>query len=204
MITLTIPKTAIPPTVVTTPIPPATLLHFLAEMVMRFAETMGLTPESRRLERLFADTIQTHDAMLRRICFGYAANPQDLEDLYQDVLVNIWRGLPSFRSDSSMRTWIYRIALNTCVSILRTRSKSPLQASLEDVILIPDDSQEKHEAVKDLYECIATLNSIDKAIMMMWLDEYSYDEIADTIGLKRNNVATRLHRAKEKLKEKYL
>ncbi len=180
--------------------PHTSLLDYFGALVMQFAEAVGVVPESKRLERLFADTVQTHDAMLRRICLGYAANPQDLEDLYQDVLVNIWRGLPSFRSESSIRTWLYRIALNTCVSTLRTRTSRPPQSSLEDVILIPDDSQEKREAVKDLYECIATLNPIDKAIMMMWLDEYSYDEIADTVGLKRNNVAIRLHRAKEKLK----
>ena len=191
MITLTTTKTS------------SSILGVLAEMVMRFAESLGVDTESRRLEHIFTETIRTHDAMIRRICLGYASNPQDLEDLYQDVLVNIWRGLRSFRSESSIRTWVYRIALNTCVSTLRARSNRPSQSSLEDVILVADDSLEKRESVKDLYECIATLNPIDKAIMMMWLDEYSYDEIADTIGLKRNNVATRLHRAKEKLKEKY-
>ncbi len=169
-------------------------------MLMQFADAIGVIPESKRYEHLFVETVRTHDSMLRRICLGYAANSQDLEDLYQDVLVNIWRGLPSFRSESSMRTWIYRIALNTCVSTLRTRSRSPQQASLEEVILVPDDSQEKRNEIKDLYECIATLNAIDKAILMMWLDEYSYDEIAETMGITRNNVATRLHRAKEKLK----
>ncbi len=172
----------------------------LADMLMRFAATLGMEPESKRLERLFADTVKTHAAMLRRICLGYASNPQDLEDLYQDVLVNIWRGLPSFRSESSVKTWLYRIALNTCVSTLRTRSSRPAQSSLDDVILVPDDSHAALDAIKDLYECISTLNHIDKAIMMMWLDEYSYEEIAETVGLKRNNVAIRLHRAKEKLK----
>lgn len=187
----------------TTMKPSSSILGVLADMVIHFAESLGVTSESRRLEHIFAETIQTHDAMIRRICFGYSANPQDLEDLYQDVLVNIWRGLRSFRSESSIRTWVYRIALNTCVSTLRARSNRPSQSSLEDVILIADESLEKREAIKDLYECIATLNPIDKAIMMMWLDEYSYDEIADTIGIKRNNVATRLHRAKEKLKVKF-
>ena len=191
MITLTTTKTSF------------SILGVLAEMVMRFAESLGVTSESRRLEHIFTETIRTHDAMIKRICLGYAANPQDMEDLYQDVLVNIWRGLRSFRSESSIRTWVYRIALNTCVSTLRARSNRPSQSSLEEVILVADDSLEKREAIKDLYECIATLNPIDKAIMMMWLDEYSYDEIADTIGLKRNNVATRLHRAKEKLKDKF-
>ena len=191
MITLTTTKTS------------SSIFDVLADMVMRFAASLGVNTESRRLEHIFTETIQSHDAMIRRICLGYAANPQDLEDLYQDVLVNIWRGLRSFRSESSIRTWVYRIALNTCVSTLRARSNRPSQASLEDVILVADDSLEKRESIKDLYECIATLNPIDKAIMMMWLDEYSYDEIAETIGITRNNVATRLHRAKEKLKEKF-
>ena len=171
-------------------------------ILLRFAATLGMAPETERLYRLFDATVADHDTMIRRICLGYAHTSQDLEDLYQDVLVNIWRGLPAFRADSSMRTWIYRIALNTCVSTLRIRSRQPNQASLDEVILVPDHSQEKKETVKELYECIATLGPIDKAIVMMWLDEYSYEEIADTIGLKRNNVATRLHRAKEKLKDK--
>ncbi|MDE6695987.1 MAG: RNA polymerase sigma factor [Muribaculaceae bacterium] len=195
MITLTTPKTTVTLKII---------IGFFAELVMRFAEALNIAPESRRLERLFTDTVHIHDAMIRRICLGYAGNPQDLEDLYQDVLVNIWRGLPSFRTESSIRTWVYRIALNTCVSTLRTRSKRPSQSSLDDVILVPDDSQEKRDAVKDLYECIATLNPVDKAILMMWLDEYSYEEIAETIGIKRNNVAIRLHRAKEKLRQKYI
>ncbi|MDE5841182.1 MAG: sigma-70 family RNA polymerase sigma factor, partial [Muribaculaceae bacterium] len=152
----------------------STSIHdFLAGLVMRFAECVGIAPVSGRLETIFSDTVRVHDAMIRRVCLGYAANPQDLEDLYQDVLVNIWRGLPSFREESSVRTWVYRIALNTCVSTLRTRGRFPSQSSLDEVLLVPDDSQEKLDSVKDLYECISSLNPIDKAIMMMWLDEYS-------------------------------
>ena len=181
--------------------PAPTAWTAMKNLLLRFAATLGMAPETERLYRMFDAAVADHDTMIRRICLGYAHTSQDLEDLYQDVLVNIWRGLPAFRADSSMRTWIYRIALNTCVSTLRIRSRQPHQASLDEVILVPDHSQEKKETVKELYECIATLSPIDKAIVMMWLDEYSYEEIADTVGLKRNNVATRLHRAKEKLKE---
>ena len=188
--TLSIPHTYLP------------LLSRLKEYIQMFAISVGLGQERNLLEARFAECIRVHDSMIRRICLGYAHTSQDLEDLYQDVLVNIWRGLPSFRSDSSMRTWVYRIALNTCVSTLRIRSRQPSQTSLDEVILVPDYSQEKKETVKELYECISTLGPIDRAIVMMWLDEYSYEEIAATIGIKRNNVATRLHRAKEKLKEK--
>ena len=175
-------------------------LTTMKTIILRFADALGIAPRTTRLHRLFDRTVDDYDAMIRRICLGYAHTKQDLEDLYQDVLVNIWRGLPSFRADSSVRTWVYRIALNTCVSTLRVRSKQPPQTSLDEVILVPDRSQEKKETIKDLYECIATLGPIDKAIVMMWLDGYSYEEISETIGLKRNNVATRLHRAREKLK----
>lgn len=188
--TISIPHTYVP------------LFCRLKEYINMFAVSVGLSPDRHSLEVRFADCVNVHDAMIRRICLGYANTSQDLEDLYQDVLINIWRGLPAFRADSSMRTWVYRIALNTCVSTLRIRSRQPLQTSLDEVLLVPDQSNEKKEAVKYLYECIATLGPIDKAIVMMWLDEYSYEEIADTIGLKRNNVATRLHRAKERLKDK--
>ena len=188
--TISIPHTYVP------------LFSRLKAYIHMFAVSLGVGSDRKSLEMRFAECIRIHDSMIRRICLGYAHTSQDIDDLYQDVLVNIWRGLPAFRADSSMRTWVYRIALNTCVSTLRIRSKQPLQTSLDEVILVPDHSQEKKEAIKELYECISTLGPIDRAIVMMWLDEYSYEEIADTIGIKRNNVATRLHRAKEKLKTK--
>lgn len=176
----------------------------LKEFVMMMAETVGIHSGTQRLERLFSEYIRIHDAMIRRICLGYARTDQDLEDLYQDVLVNIWRGLPNFREDSSVRTWIYRITLNTCVSSIRLRSRSVKGAPLDNVIEIADDSQQDYETIKELYECIATLNALDKAILMLWLDEYSYEEIAEVAGLSRNSVATRLHRTKDKLRRKYL
>lgn len=175
----------------------------LPTLILRFAAALGLSSETDRLHRLFDRTVADHDQMIRRICLGYAQSQQDLEDLYQDVLLNIWNGLPSFREDSSTRTWVYRVALNSCVSALRIRSRVPSLASLDDVIVVPDDSQEKRDAVKELYECIATLGPVDKAIVMMWLDGYSYDEIADVVGLRRNAVATRLHRAKSRLRTYY-
>lgn len=171
---------------------------------MCMAEAVGIATDSRTPERLFSEYVRAHDAMIRRICLGYARTDQDLEDLYQDVLVNIWRGLPNFRSDSSVKTWIYRITLNTCVSTIRLRSRTVKGAPLDNVIEMADDSQESRVAIKELYECISTLHPLDKAVVMLWLDEYSYDEIAEISGLNRNNVATRLHRAKDKLRRKFL
>lgn len=184
--------------------PTPSLFSRIREYVMCMAEAVGIATDSRTPERLFSEYVRAHDAMIRRICLGYARTDQDLEDLYQDVLVNIWRGLPNFRSDSSVKTWIYRITLNTCVSTIRLRSRTVKGAPLDNVIEMADDSQESRVAIKELYECISTLHPLDKAVVMLWLDEYSYDEIAEISGLNRNNVATRIHRAKDKLRRKFL
>lgn len=172
-------------------------------LVWRCAAAVGLTDENKSFRYSFTQAVSQYDAMIKRICFGYAKTAEDLEDLYQDVLVNLWQSIPRFRGDASMKTWIYRIALNTCVSNLRTRSKTVKGAPVSDIVDVVDESELERTDIKELHECIATLGTLDKAIMMLWLDEYSYEEIASMVGLKRNNVATRLHRAKEKLKTIY-
>lgn len=172
-------------------------------LVRRFAAAMCLPNDGKSLRYSFTQTVKIHDSMIRRICFGYAQTTEDLEDLYQDVLVNLWQSLPRFRGESSMKTWIYRIALNTCVSNLRSRTNTFKGIPVTDIVDIEDETEQQRTQIIELHECISTLSSIDKAIMMLWLDEYSYEEIALMVGMKRNNVATRLHRAKEKLKNIY-
>lgn len=174
------------------------VLRMAADCVVR----VGVEKEERR-RCVFMKGVREYDGMIRRICLGYSRSAEDLEDLYQDVLVNIWQGLAGYRANASMKTWIYRVALNTCVSSLRRRSSRPNAASLEDVVNVSDDSGEKMQEVRELHECISMLGNIDKAVVMLWLDEYSYEEIAGLTGLTRGNVATRLHRAKEKLKNIY-
>lgn len=178
------------------------LLRDIAGRVWHFAaEAFSQREDSHWAEQTFGEIIRTHDPMIRRICFGYARTAEELEDLHQDALVCIWQGLPKFRGASALKTWVYRVTLNSCVSVVRSRKKEINSDSLEQMIDVADDSQESRQRIRELHECIGTLNPIDKAIVMLWLDEYSYDEIAEMTGLKRNNVATRLHRAKAKLKD---
>lgn len=180
----------------------ADLLRDIVGRVWRFAaEVFSQKEDSRWAEHTFTEIIRIHDPMIKRICFGYARSTEELEDLHQDALVCIWQGLPKFRGDSALKTWVYRVTLNSCVSVVRTRKKEFNSDSLERIVDVADDSEESHRRICELHECIGTLNPIDKAIVMLWLDEYSYDEIAELVGLKRNNVATRLHRAKEKIKK---
>lgn len=154
---------------------------------------------SRSIERDFQEIISTYDDMIVKICFGYAGTKAELDDLHQDALINIWQSLVRFRGDSSVKTWVYRVTLNTCVSTVRRRRESPESDRLELYNVI-DDSEERRRMLAEMHECIALLSPVDKAIVLAWLDEFSYDEIAEMVGMPRNTVATRLRRAKEKLK----
>lgn len=169
----------------------------------------GMNQETATRERsyeTFRKIDNDYGDMISRICYGYCRSAEELEDLRQDVYVNLWQGIEKFNGDSSLKTWVYRVALNTCVSSLRSRSRRCVTVpidSLSDGAGGFDDSDERHELITMLYKCIDGLSPLDKAIVMMWLDGMSYDEIADTAGMTRNTVATRLRRAKEKIKNAF-
>ena len=152
-------------------------------------------------EKEFALLIQEHSRIINKVCYFYATDKMPFEDLRQGIYVNIWLGLNQFRGDSKMSTWVYRVAVNS--ALMSIRSSKPrietvsLDFGLLDVSTEIDDAQ--RENLQTLQSLINRLEDIEKAIIILWLDEYSYDEIADTLGLKRNTVATKIHRIKEKL-----
>lgn len=149
--------------------------------------------------------IKDHRPLLYKVCYMYAVDGEHFNDLYQEVLANIWQGLESFRGEASIATWIYRTAFNTCFTYFRRNARhSEGRMPLESVLnLAGDDSdRERLERLRRMYALISGLSRIEKALIMMWLDEKSYDEIASLTGLTRNNVATRLRRIKLKLIEK--
>ncbi|MDE5970860.1 MAG: sigma-70 family RNA polymerase sigma factor [Muribaculaceae bacterium] len=173
------------------------LLNRLFEsMAMLFAKPTEKSEAELRCR--FNGIVAQYDSMIAKICFGYARNREELEDLHQDTLINIWQGLERFRGDSDIRTWIYRVTLNTCVSTIRRRREIPESDRIELYGII-DDSDERRRMIAELHDMIACLSPVDKAIVLLWLDEFSYDEISTMVGLPRNTVATRLRRAKDKL-----
>lgn len=152
-------------------------------------------------QRKFELLITEYGALISRICFSYANDNDDYQDLRQDVLINIWKGLSSFRGEASSLTWIYRVVLNTCVSTLRKRKRRPVTERL-DTIPIDFPEEREDEGLKERFEMlhrlISELSPIDKAIVTMWLDDRSYEEIAEVVGLSKNNIGLRLHRIKER------
>lgn len=153
-------------------------------------------------EQLFTDVITEHRKVIVKVCYMYASDDNHFNDLYQEVLANVWQGIESFRGDSKISTWIYRTAINTCVTYFRHHGKlSGVMSPLSSDTDFPDDGQEKDDNLKFMYALISRLGKLDKALIMMWLDEYSYDEIAEMTGLTRTNVAAKLRRIKLKLTE---
>lgn len=129
----------------------------------------------------------------------YASDMDNFNDLRQEVLINVWQGLEGFENRSKLSTWIYRVSLNTCISYTNKERKHSAHDELSDNIYSFDDSQEHMRQLKEMYQLIDRLNRLDKALILLWLDEVPYEEIGSIMGISRNNVASRLRRAKEKL-----
>ena len=173
------------------------LFHEASLMV---AEGIGIERATDSRETRFRQVLSQHGELVSAICFSFANRRNEFEDLRQDALVNIWKGLTGFNGASDIKTWIYRVTLNTCVSIYRKSSTQPADFdSLENVAGITADGLAREE-VDYLHTLISMLTPEDKGIILMWLDSHSYDEIAEVMELKRNTVATRIHRIREKLK----
>lgn len=153
------------------------------------------------LEKSFIKMIQQNERIIYKVCYFYVSEEYPLADLYQEVVCNLWSAYPKFRAESSLSTWIYRVSLNTCISGLRKASRKPQSISvsiLHDYITEPEDMGEQ---VKELYNLIHQLKTMERAIVLLWLEEKSYQEIADITGLTVSNVATKLKRSKEKLRQ---
>ncbi len=179
-------------------------LRFLWNRCLQFAaaheENVGTS--SYILEREFKALIDRENATISRICFSYAGSTAEFDDLRQDALINIWRGMESFRGEASTKTWIYRVTVNSCLSTIRKQSRHQHE-SLEGLYGLIDSDESDKEDIEQLHRVINTLEPQEKAVIMMWLDELSYDEIGEAMGLPRNTIATRIRRIKEKITKEF-
>lgn len=154
------------------------------------------------MEKQFVDMINKHRGIIFKVCNLYCDDAEDKKDLFQEIVLQIWRSFRSFRNNSQPSTWMYRIALNTAISNFRKESRKPERFAISDRELqIPDidDWAEKNEKRSLLKQAINQLSQIEKAIVMLYLEEKSYDEIAEIIGITRSNVGAKLNRIKSKL-----
>lgn len=155
--------------------------------------------ERQQLEAAFRQTVSKYADTISSICFSFAKTSAEYEDLRQDALINIWRGMGQFRGEAETRTWIYRIVMNTCVSVYRKQQRNPVSNAIVKIPEIADTDTDTREDIAWLHCLISQLTNTDRCIIIMWLDEQSYEDIASVTGLNRNTVATRLRRIRLKL-----
>lgn len=150
-------------------------------------------------EHEFTALVNEHKSTIYTVCYMFSKNNDEVNDLFQEVLINIWKGICRFEGKSDIRTWIYRIALNTCISINR-KSKRRKTIPLDMNINLYEDTDTNTRQVKMLYDRINRLKPFDRAIILLWLENIPYDEIGDIVGISANNVSVRLTRIREELR----
>lgn len=153
------------------------------------------------IENAFLRMVRENERLIYKVCSFYVSVDYPLADLYQDVVCSLWAGFEKFRGESGSSTWIYRVALNTCISNLRRKMRAPAGiplAALQETLVEPESISGQ---IAEMYRLVHQLKTMERAIVLLWLEEKSYQEIADITGLTVSNVATKLKRSKEKLKE---
>jgi len=157
----------------------------------------------------FITTIDSHKKIIYKIVNSYCQNKEDRKDLEQEIIIQLWNSFDKYNAEYKYSTWMYRIALNVAISFYRKEKKSPVNNDFykEDSIYSIADENENDTAldynIKLLKEFINNLNELNKALMLLYLEEKPYDEIAEILGITKTNVATKISRLKLKLKKEF-
>ena len=152
----------------------------------------------------FIELIATHQGLIHKVCRMYCDKPEDRQDLFQEIVLQLWRAYDSFKGEAKVSTWMYRIALNTAISGFRkAKRRPPIESLSERVIALSryEPNYDDDEKRRFLYQAINQLSEVEKAIVMLHLEDHSYDEIAEIVGITRNYVGVKLNRIKEKLRQ---
>ncbi len=151
------------------------------------------------LEKQFAQTVAEHKSTIYTVCYMFSKDVDEVNDLFQEVLVNLWKGFEGFQHRSDIKSWIYRVSLNTCISLERKKRRSPVERLNMDINLFEDKDEDTRQ-VDRLHQRISKLQPFDRAIVLLWLENLSYEEIGLIVGISAKNVSVRLYRIKEQLK----
>jgi len=155
---------------------------------------------TKDLEQEFLDHLSQNEGILHKICNIYASSVIDKQDLRQEIIYQLWKSYGSFRGDAGFPTWMYRVALNTALYFYK--KKPPATLGLRPIEADDDDARsELEEQLGEMYRAIRSLDRIDRAIIFLYLEKHSYQQIADVTGLNIKNVSVRIVRIKEKLRK---
>ena len=150
-------------------------------------------------ERDFEHLVQEHKGTIYTVCYMFSNDHEEVQDLFQDTLVNLWNGFDGFRAEAKTDTWIWRVALNTCLSAERKKRRRGEHVPLVMAADLFADTDSASRQVQILHERIRRLDLLDRALILLWLEDMSYDEIAAIVGISPKNVSVKLFRIKQQL-----
>lgn len=157
------------------------------------------------LEQEFTRLVKEQKSTIYTVCMMFSDNADEVDDMVQETLINMWNGFEKFEERSSPRTWVWRIAMNTCISADRKRKRQPETTSSLSAIGISSvevsDESQKDKQIRMLHNRIHRLGVFDRAIVLLWLEDLSYEEIGNIVGISAQNVSVRLVRIREELKK---
>lgn len=152
-------------------------------------------------EQEFEQMIRQHRGTIYTVCYMFSADKDEVADLFQEILINLWKGSGTFRGESALNSWIWKVSLNTCISYDRSRKRGLRTVPLSLDIDLFEDTDEGARQAALLRGRIARLGLFDRAIVLLWLENLSYEEIGEIVGITAKNVSVRLVRIKEQLKK---
>ena len=155
-------------------------------------------------EQKFINLINQHQGLIHKICLMYEHDQDDRNDLFQEIVLQLWKSFPTFRGEAKITTWMYRIALNTAISGYRKQKRLVKTEDLQELhfnITEINSGDSLEEDFQRLQSAIRQLTEIERAMIMMAMEEVPYEEIAETIGITQNNVRVRMNRIREKLRK---
>ncbi len=158
---------------------------------------------NKELEHNFVELLETHQNIVHKVCRLYTNNQDAHNDLFQEITIQLWNAYPKFRGDSKFSTWMYRVGLNTAITIyrknkrrIRTEDFDNFQFKIKDEVF--DDTEEQQ--LKLLYKAVHQLNDIEKALIFLYLEDKNYNEISETLGISEVNARVKMNRIKTKLR----
>lgn len=153
-------------------------------------------------EKQFEELVKQYKRTIYSVCYMFSRDKEEINDLFQEILVRLWLGFDQFEQRSSVNTWVYRIALNTAINSDKRTKRRPQTVPLSTDIDPYDPQDSSLEQVRQLYALINQLDVMDRGLVLLWLEGIGYDEIAAIMGITVANVGIKLHRIKEKLVQK--
>ena len=152
------------------------------------------------IELQFTKMVKEYRKTIYTVCYFFSKDTEEVNDLYQEILINLWKGFPNYRGESSLKTWIWRVSLNTCSNQERKKKSRIRTVPLSIDIDLYNDDDAGSRQIQMLYDRINRLDVFDRAIILLWLENMTYQDIADVVGISVSNITTRLFRIKEQLK----